>query len=174
MRRGVDLAQVQPPPTRTVRAAGSTSTVCSRERSRTTPSSQTPSPPPLWPPPRTASSRSWRRAKEIVSATSALPAQRAISAGPAVDHRVVDRARLLVAWVFGTDQLTRELRPELCSRCLCRIRWCSLSPPLRWTPRRECSRSHATVTGSTAAVMTWIDTVRSPPQHGLSESDNQI
>ena len=38
--------------------AGSTSTSFSDERSMTTPSSQVPSPAPLWPPPRTASSRS--------------------------------------------------------------------------------------------------------------------
>ena len=50
---------VQPPPTRTVRLSGSTVTASSRDRSATTPSSTLPSPPPLWPPPRTASGRSW-------------------------------------------------------------------------------------------------------------------
>ena len=40
-----------------------------------------PSPAPLWPPPRTASSRSWSRAKPTALATSSAVAQRAISAG---------------------------------------------------------------------------------------------
>lgn len=83
--------------------------------------------------------------------------------GPAVDHCVVDRARLLVAWVFGSDQLTRELRPKLCSRCLCRIRGgahvCLRFVGLRAESAPDCK---VTVTGSTAAVMTWIDTVCSP------------
>ncbi len=105
--------------------------------------------------------------------------------GPAVDHRVVDRARLLVARVGGTDQLARELRPELSSRCLCRIcgaHICLLFvdfagvrevPPDRRS--RSLSRSPpATVAGSTPPVMTWIDTVRSPAQAPRIGSDNQI
>ena len=89
--------QMQPPPARTVRLAGSTSTEFRPERSSTTPSSQTPRPPPLWPPPRTASSRSWSRANAIVAATSAVSWQYAISGRAPVDHRVVDGARLVVA-----------------------------------------------------------------------------
>src|SRR5215469_9232623 len=44
--------QVHPPPTRTVFVVGSTCTYLMRERSMTRPSSHTPKPPALWPPPR--------------------------------------------------------------------------------------------------------------------------
>jgi hypothetical protein len=45
------------------------------------PPSQVPLPATLWPPPRTATSRSWARAKRTAATTSATPAQRAINAG---------------------------------------------------------------------------------------------
>ena len=73
--------QVQPPPTRTVRAAGSTRMSLNAERSTTRPSSTVPSPAPLWPPPRIASRRSCSRAKRIAPATPAASSGRAISAG---------------------------------------------------------------------------------------------
>ena len=44
------------------------------------------------------------RAKRMVRATSSVLAQRAISAGVAVDHGVEDRAGLVVAGVLRTDQ----------------------------------------------------------------------
>ena len=69
---------------------GSTSICFSGERSMTTPSSQVPSPAPLWPPPRTASSRSWSRGeanrrRDVVGVRAARDQRR-----PLVDHRVVD------------------------------------------------------------------------------------
>ena len=78
---GSTSPQVAPPPTRTVRAFGSTSTLLNDERSITTPSSTVPSPAPLWPPPRMARRRSCSRAKPIVRATSFASVGRAISAG---------------------------------------------------------------------------------------------
>ena len=51
------------------------------ERSITIPSSHTAVPATLWPPPRTAISRSRSRAKRTAAATSAVPLQRAISRG---------------------------------------------------------------------------------------------
>ena len=51
------------------------------ERSITMPSSQTAVPATLWPPPRTAISRSRSRANRTAAATSAVPLQRAISRG---------------------------------------------------------------------------------------------
>ena len=109
--------QVQPPPTRTVRAPGSTSMSFSSERSITTPSSHVPSPAPLWPPPRTASSRSWSRAKrddlgDVVGVRAARDQRR-----PLVDHRVVDLARLVVVGVVGADQPSLE-PGELAARSL--------------------------------------------------------
>jgi hypothetical protein len=98
---GVDLAPGAAAADADGAGLGSTSTSLSSERSITTPSSHVPSPAPLWPPPRTASGRSWSRAKPTACATSSASAQRAISAGPLVDHRVVDRARLVVVGVAG-------------------------------------------------------------------------
>ena len=47
----------------------------------TTPSSHTAVPATLWPPPRTAISRSRSRAKRTAATTSATPVQRAMQAG---------------------------------------------------------------------------------------------
>ena len=73
--------QVQPPSTRMVRAAGSTRRPLMFDRSMTRPSSQTPRPPALWPPPRIETSRSWPRAKSTLSITSATSAHRTIARG---------------------------------------------------------------------------------------------
>ena len=64
-----------PPWTRTMRAPGSTviSDIC--ERSMTSPSSTLPSPPPLWPPPRTARRKPRSRANPIAAATSCSSTQ---------------------------------------------------------------------------------------------------
>ena len=51
--------QVAPPPTRTVFEPGSTATSAIPPRSITIPSSTEPRPPPLCPPPRTATGRLW-------------------------------------------------------------------------------------------------------------------
>ena len=60
---------------------GSTDTARIAERSMTTPPSHTAVPATLWPPPRTAISRSWSRAKRTAATTSATPVQRAMQAG---------------------------------------------------------------------------------------------
>jgi hypothetical protein len=60
---------------------GSTRTPFIGERSIITPSSQTPFPATLWPPPRTAINEAFTRAKLTAITTSATPVQRAISAG---------------------------------------------------------------------------------------------
>jgi len=72
---------VQPPSARTVLAAGSTRTPFMPERSITSPSSQIPNPPPLWPPPRTATSSLLSRAWFTQAMTSATSAHFTISAG---------------------------------------------------------------------------------------------
>ena len=64
----------------------------SGERSMTTPSSQMPSPAPLWPPPRTASGSPWRAGEATIAATSFALGAPGDERGPAVDHRVVDGA----------------------------------------------------------------------------------
>ena len=70
-----------PPCTQAVRPAGSTHTARIAERSMTTPSSHTAVPATLWPPPRTAISKSRSRAKRTAATTSATPVQRAMQAG---------------------------------------------------------------------------------------------
>ena len=84
-----------------------------RDRSITSPPSQTPSPGPLWPPPRTASSRLFSRAKLTAAITSATSAHLAISAGRRSIMRVVDLAGRVVARVARPDQLAAKLRPQL-------------------------------------------------------------
>ena len=65
---------------RAVRSTGSTVTARIAERSITTPSSHTAVPATLWPPPRTAISRSWSRAKRGRDHIG-TPVQRAMQAG---------------------------------------------------------------------------------------------
>ena len=74
-------AHVAPPPTLAVFASASTETEFISERSATTPSSTLPSPPPLCPPPRTASGRSCVRANPITLATSPVLEHFAITDG---------------------------------------------------------------------------------------------
>jgi hypothetical protein len=64
-----------------VLADGSTRTPFIGERSIMTPSSQTPFPATLWPPPRTATRSPLVRAKFTALTTSATPVQRAMTAG---------------------------------------------------------------------------------------------
>ena len=77
----VNVALVQPAPTRAVRAAGSTRTPFIADRSMTRPSLTLPSPGPLWPPPRMATTMPLSRPKLTAAMTSATSAQRAISSG---------------------------------------------------------------------------------------------
>ncbi len=72
---------VAPGSTKAVLAFGLTLTDFIRERSIMSPPSQTALPAMLWPPPRTARSRSCFRAKLTARITSAAPAQRTIKAG---------------------------------------------------------------------------------------------
>jgi hypothetical protein len=74
-------AQVAPPSARTVRRTGSTCTLLMVARSTTRPPSHIEKPGTLCPPPRTATSRSWARAKLTAAITSATAAQRTMSAG---------------------------------------------------------------------------------------------
>ena len=73
------------------------------------PPSQTALPAMLCPPPRTASSRSCARAKRTARATSSASAHRTMSAGPPIDHRVPDRARLVVAGGVGGQKRPAEV-----------------------------------------------------------------
>src|SRR5262245_56534255 len=70
-----------PPWTWAMRPAGSTVTARIADRSITIPSSHVAVPATLWPPPRTAISRSRWRAKRTAAATSAVPRQRATNRG---------------------------------------------------------------------------------------------
>ncbi len=74
-------AELQPGSTRTVFLPGSTRTLFINDRSMTRPSLQLPSPGPLWPPPRMASSRPCSRAKFTAVMTSAVSTARAIRLG---------------------------------------------------------------------------------------------
>ena len=78
---GSKSSQVEPPAAWAIRASPSTSTLRSSERSITRPPSRTQCPAGLWPPPRTATSSPWARAKSKAVATSSGPRQRAITAG---------------------------------------------------------------------------------------------
>ena len=81
----------------------------------TTPPSQVPSPAPLWPPPRTAS-RTSLLAGEVDDPGHVVGVGAARhQGGTPVDHRVVDRAGLLVAAVGGADQLSLEARDVHCA-----------------------------------------------------------
>ena len=74
-------AQVQPAPTRAVRAAGSTSMAFIGRTSITSPSSFSDMPATEWPPERTAMSSSWYRPKRSAVVTSSGVRHWAISAG---------------------------------------------------------------------------------------------
>ena len=79
---GVEFAPpAPPPPARAVRACGSTAIDLSPRRSITMPSSQVLSPEKLWPPQRTATASPCSRAACTAATTSAVLAQRAITAG---------------------------------------------------------------------------------------------
>ena len=136
----------------------------------TTPSSQVPRPPPLWPPPRTASSASWSRAKatardDVGGARAADDQRRA-----PVDHRVVDGARVVVVGVGRDRSARRRIRPGRGVRCPPGW-WCSLSSP-SWTPRSYSSRTYQRMTGSDHLCMASITAdARCDSQHltiGLS------
>ena len=73
--------QVAPPWTRARRVLGSTCTAFIVDRSIRMPPSHEPLPAELWPPPRTAVSIPFSRAKFTASMTSAVPLHRAMSAG---------------------------------------------------------------------------------------------
>src|SRR5437773_50947 len=70
-----------PPWTRAIRFAGSISTARMPDRSMTTPPSHVEKPATLWPPPRTAMTRSCSRAKRTAVTTSSTRVHRAMSAG---------------------------------------------------------------------------------------------
>ena len=79
----------------------------------TRPSSQTPRPPALWPPPRMETGKPVlapkRTAVDDVGHVGALRDQARLAA----DHGVVDFAGLVVARVFRLDQFAAELSSEL-------------------------------------------------------------
>ena len=97
-----------PPWTRAVRSTRSTETARIAERSMTIPSSHTAVPATLWPPPRTAISRSQSRAKRTAAATSAVPLQRAISRGRRSTDAVPYGSGVVVVMVVGGDQDASE------------------------------------------------------------------
>src|SRR5215217_3126245 len=74
-------AHVAPPPTRAIRATGSTVTSSIPRTSRTRPSSRRDRPATEWPPARTATDRSWSRAKARAAMTSSGAAHRATRRG---------------------------------------------------------------------------------------------
>ena len=98
--------QVQPASARTVRPAGSTVVLRNSDRSMTRAPSATPSPAPLWPPPRTAISAPWRAGEpDAADDVGAVPAARD-RGRILVDHAVVHGARLVVTRISRHDQVT--------------------------------------------------------------------
>ena len=90
-------AHVQPPPTRAVRASGSTSIAFIGRTSITSPSSFSDMPATEWPPERTAIVETLRsRPKRSAAATSSARAALGDQRRAPVDHRVEERARLVV------------------------------------------------------------------------------
>ena len=76
----------------------------------TRPSLQLPSPGPLWPPPRTARSISWWRAKFTAVMTSATSATRAISRGRLSIHRRLGRVGAGLVMVMVVTGLSTAVR----------------------------------------------------------------
>ena len=121
--------QVAPPPTNARRGVGVDAdgpaaargrSPCLRRWSR--------SPATLWPPPRTATARSWLRAKPSAAITSATPVQRADGGRHAVVVCAVpDPLRLVVAVVAGQEQVAAQRVAQLLN---CRLA----------ENRRECLR----------------------------------
>src|SRR5215216_1097885 len=106
-------AQVAPPSTRTVRASGSTRTLRIPERSITSPSSATPKPPPLCPPPRTAKSISFFAGEVHAADDVGHIGAAGYHARALVDHGVVDLASFIVVWITGLEELSTQARLEL-------------------------------------------------------------
>ena len=67
----------------------------------------------LWPPPRTATSRSCSRAKRTAAIDVGGAGAAGDQRGPPVDHRVPDRAGGVVAVIARPEQLAAQTRPEL-------------------------------------------------------------
>ena len=124
--------QVQPPSTRTVRAAGSTWMPFIGERSMTSPSSTVPKPAALWPPLRTAIGsrvpREGDRGDDVGDVAAAGDRPRI-----AVDHAVVDPPRRVVVGVAGRDELPAQGRPQV-----------ARSPPRPSRPGGPCSTAIST------------------------------
>ena len=104
----IDVAPERSAAARIVFFFGSTRTYRIGERSITSPSSQTPRPMALWPPPRIDTSSFCSRAKFTAVCTSATSAQLRDQPGPAVDHSVVDLACLVVLRVGRRDELAAQ------------------------------------------------------------------
>jgi hypothetical protein len=108
--------QTQPPATRTVRAFGSTRIPFSIDRSITRPSSQTPSPAPLWPPPRNSSQDV--APATVIDSRDHIGDVRAPSnyGGMFVDHGVVHRSHSVIRCIARVDDLSSESRAQLLPR----------------------------------------------------------
>ena len=107
-RRGPGRPAAAPPSDPRGARLESTRTPRMGARSITSPSSTSPSPGPLWPPPRTAMLEPVLAAEVDRAHHVGHVAQRAISAGTPVDHPVVEATSVVVAGVAGLDQLPRS------------------------------------------------------------------
>ena len=116
--------QVRPASADATRRSGSTSSRFIAERSTTSPRSTVPYPAGLWPPPRTASGRSWLRAKldglDDVGDLVRTHDQRR----PAVDGRIPDPARRVVLVIAGVNHPSPHPRCEGTDRGLREGRAC--------------------------------------------------
>ncbi len=102
-----------PPAVRARRRAGSTLTSFIRPRSMTRPPSVVEWPTALWPPARTAISRSRSRPKRMAAMTSSTLDGRRMTAGPPIEHRVPDPPGIVVLGGIGRDDLARECAAQL-------------------------------------------------------------
>ena len=146
--------QVAPPPARAVRAAGSTSTPCMRDRSATIAPSPVPKPGTLCPPPRTARSRPVSRGVPHDRGHVGRVAHADDGRRTAVDHAVVDPPGLLVPVRPRriTGPVTRRVSASNAAACACA---CVMVTPRRTVVARTSGRGtrpEGTTVGAASAA----------------------
>src|SRR5438876_5672103 len=128
-----------PPWTRAVRFAGSISTARMPERSMTTPPSHVEKPATLWPPPRTAMTRSCSRAKRTAVTTSTTRVHRAMSVGwrsaIAFQTTRLESYSRSPGWINSPRKPFRSFSNEAASRLSVTVIFSLLAPRVEAVPR---------------------------------------